>query len=127
YLDLVEITYLAKPRLEGGEFGRLQLPLAGAPRRVTMGGFPSGTEANDILILDVTAPDNPISVYDAITFADESGTVAVTFEASSAAATYHLEHLENLSSPHSLVDSESLPEALPAATPLRGIVVRDES
>ncbi len=127
YLDVVEVTYLAKPRLEGGEFGRLRLAAAGSPRRVTMGGFPAGTNANTVLVLDVTVPDSPVLVTDVITFDDESGTVAVTFEASSSAAIFHFEHLENLLSPDTAVDSETLPEPLPTGIPLRGIVVRDES
>jgi len=126
-LDVVDLTYLANPRLEGGVFGRVRLTPNPSPRLVTMGGLPPGTSAEDVLVLDVTNPSAPIRLLDPIVFPDATGTVAVMFEAPGSLSLFQVERLGNLETPIAVVESEKLPDFFPENVVLRGMVVRDES
>jgi hypothetical protein len=124
-LDVVDITYLGLPRLEADGFGRVRLTPAGSPRRVTISGFPVGTVADDLLVLDVTDPNAPVHLTNPVVFPDSTGTVGVTFEAPASLSVYHVELMDALAAPTRTVEAEELPGVLSPDLVLRGIVVRD--
>ncbi len=124
-LDAFTLTYAAKPRVGPDGVARLDLQPSpdGQPRLVTIGGFPPGTIADDLLLLDVTLPFNPVRITGASTFIDETGTVAVEFEAPATAASFHAEVFAEGDRPLTVTPSKSL--ATPT-TVVEGIVVSPE-
>ncbi len=123
-LESVRVTWQGKPRVKADGTCLLDVPAAAdnQPRVLTIGGFPAGTVANDVLLLDVTNEAAPVRLTDAATLTDDSGTVAVQFEAPAATCSFFAQRLADLPAANPVVASKSLP-ALPAGT-LRGIYVR---
>ncbi|MCC6546565.1 hypothetical protein IT570_05300 [Candidatus Sumerlaeota bacterium] len=122
-LDSVELGWHGKPRL--GPSGRLLLKVEEAeqPRLITIGGFPAGTTTADVLLLDVTNESNPVELTGASIFNDETGTVAIEFEAGADAATFYAERRATIQA-LSLTTSSSFPAA--DIDFLRGFYVRHD-
>lgn len=121
-LDAVEIRWTGMPRLASGNRIILALDATNeGPRRVTVGGLPGGTEADDILLLDITDDANPVRLSGAHLFADLSGTTGIEWEAAEGAALFLVELMENVAEPLSPSPTVALP-AIPAQA-LEGIYV----
>jgi len=86
--DWLQLDYTGFPRAEGGISAIVDLPASAAPRRASVGGFPAGTTAADVAVLDITDPIAPVRLTGISTFVDSSGTVAVEFEAPATVARF---------------------------------------
>lgn len=124
-LESVELWWTGKPRVDGAGIGRIELGEAEAPRIATIGGFPAGTTAADVVLLDITDESTPVRVLDPMAFEDDSGTVAFEFEAPAAASSFIIQRIAALAAPDEIAEAERLPE-LPDGM-LRGIIVRPEA
>ncbi|MCC6547308.1 hypothetical protein IT570_09085 [Candidatus Sumerlaeota bacterium] len=120
FLDIVTLNYTAYPRINDKGIGTVALPAAGTPRLCTIGGFPVGTTANDVIVLDVTDPLNPVRIESPSLFTDTSGTIAIEFEAPDTAASFFAERITSITSVTPTA-TEVLP-ALPAANEILGAV-----
>lgn len=124
-LDWVELTWIGYPRADADGVARVSLEEAGAPRRITVGGFPPSAAEGDIVCLDVTNPQSPIRIEltSADLFTDGDGTTAVEFEAGPQAVNFHLQLLASAETPVETVPAETLPDVLGTGVMLRGIYV----
>lgn len=121
-LDWIKLTWTGLPRVDADGRAKLELPEVAAPRRVTIGGLPLGTTADDVVLLDVTETTAPMRLM--LTSSDlfvADGAIAVEFEAPAEARTYFLQLLSSAGAPDALVAAEAIP-APPSY--LRGIYVR---
>ncbi len=124
-LESYTIEWQGKPRIDNDGVCRIDLADAGGtPRLVTVGGFPGGTSANDVLVFDTTDPLGPVEVVNVSFFADEDGGVALEFEDAGNAARYHVQSVSSLQPPDAFVAAGTLPAVPLAGTPLRAIYVR---
>lgn len=126
----VELSWQGKPRVIGGRRGDISLNGDVAPRLVTIGGFPAGTTASEIYLLDITDPAVPIRLLNPTTFADETGGVAIEFEAPETTCQFYVERVvvdSDIVAPNTIVAAETLPATLPPGTTLRAIYVRQPS
>ncbi|MDX1973047.1 MAG: C25 family cysteine peptidase, partial [Candidatus Sumerlaeia bacterium] len=87
-------------------------------------GFPSGTAANQVVILDITEPYSPILLQNPGLLPDASGGVAVEFEAPAGSSRFALQYLPTMASPDP-VALVPLPEPsdILVGNPLRRIYV----
>ncbi len=129
-LDWVELAYDARVRAQDGSTAVMELDAAEVPevgdpqpRLVTVGGFPIGTVAADVAVLDVTDPGLAVRLADPSVFADEDGTVAVEFEAPPAAVRFYVQLVDSAAAPS--IGPASILPSLPSA-PLTGIYVRPD-
>ncbi len=113
-LDVVELSWTGYPRVDSSGIGTIDLPAAGAPRRITVGGFPAGTTPQDVILLDITNPALAIRVVDPPVFTDVSGTRAIEFEAPAAACHFKAQRIAVANATATIVAAEQLP-AVPAA------------
>lgn len=120
-LDWIRVEYEGFPRAANG-VARLSLSEATppAPRLITIGGFPTGTTSNQVLLLDVTIPSAPVQILGASAFADSAGGVALEFEAPSTATEIFAQLISTLPAPLPLVSTPQLPTP---PEPLKGIYV----
>jgi hypothetical protein len=128
-LDIVELTWTGKPRVD--DLGRGDIALdadaGGQPRLVTLAGFVAGTTAADVVLLDITDPNNPIRVLNPSIFTDETGTVGIEFEAPATACRFRAERFAQSSAPDAVAASVEMPDFPPASEPLIGVFVRPPS
>lgn len=126
YFDWVELEWTGYPRAEGGAVGVLDVPAEAAPQRVTLGGFPVGTEEDDLLLLDVTDPVGPVRVLltAADLFTDGDGGVAVEWEVAPTGGRFHVQLLTAIAEPDDVAAAETLPALLPSGVSLDAIYVR---
>lgn len=122
-LESVLLRWNGKPRLNAAGTCTLELPAAASPRLATIAGFPPGTTAADVLLLDISDPNSPVRLLAPSIFTDESGTIGIEFEAPTQASTFYAHHVNTLPAPLALQTCPILP-ALTAGT-LRGIYVRE--
>ncbi|MCC7391718.1 hypothetical protein IT571_05095 [Candidatus Sumerlaeota bacterium] len=97
-LDSIQLGWYGKPRLNSAGRLLLQVEETAEPRRVTIGGFPTGTTAADVLLLDVTDEAHPVILDSPNVFNDETGTVAIEFEAPADASTFYAERIATIQS-----------------------------
>lgn len=121
--DWLQLDYVGVPRAENGDIAFVELAAAEAPRRATVGGFPAGTTADDVAVLDITDPAAPVRLTGVSTFTDSSGTIAVEFEPPLAACRFLVQRIASASG-LAVAPSQAIPP-LPAAR-LRGIHVRPD-
>ena len=110
-LDAVELSWTGKPRVDSEGFCRIELPEAsdGQQRRISIGGFSSETTADDIILLNVTDPYNPVRVNDPPSLPDESGGTAFEFEVPSTTSTFHVQLLDAIATPTFVGVAETMP------------------
>lgn len=129
-LLFVELSWQGKPRVIGGRRGDIELASDAAPRLVTIGGFPAGTTVGQIYLLDITDPTAPTRLTGPTLFADETGGVAIEFEAPASPCHFYVERVVSTSDialPNTTVVAETLPPVLAGGTALRAIYVRQAS
>lgn len=121
-LDWVEFVYTALPFLNTEGYCQVTLPAAtdGQPRLVTIGGFASAAVSDDVILLDITDPSQPVRIDDPNLFSIPGGT-AIEFEAPASASVFYAQSKSTLPAPLPLEICETLP-ALPAGE-LQGIYV----
>lgn len=118
----VTLSWLGYPRIGQQRDIRLEVPPIGTgPRRLTVGGFPTGTQPSDVILVDVTNDANPVIIANPVPFTDASGTVAFEWENSGGGAVYHIALRSHMMLPITPMPTDSLP-TLPTTT-LRGIYV----
>jgi hypothetical protein len=119
-LDIVELTWTGLPTLDSGGCITLELPAAPAPRRVTIGGFPSGAAAADIALLDITNPHAPVRIVGAPLFSATPTMRALEVEAPATTTTLFAAYLPSVAA-----TPPRATEALPAPPAhLEGVAVR---
>lgn len=119
-LEIVDLGWTGYPTLSASGSITLELPEAPAPRRVSIGGFPSAAVAADIALLDITDPAAPVRIDGAPLFAVTPTMRALEVEAPATTTTLFAAYLPALASTTPRA-TEPLPE-LPAQ--VDGIVVR---
>ncbi len=121
----VTLAWTGYPRIDGT--GKTAVSLTGSeePRHVTIGGFPGGTTAPDVVVLDITNPNAPVRLLDPHVFTDASGTVGIQFEAPSTAGVYFAQRMDAAEVPQKVVPAENLPETTAPDELLSAIYVRD--
>ncbi|HNM47964.1 MAG TPA: hypothetical protein PKH51_13170, partial [Candidatus Sumerlaeota bacterium] len=88
FLDIVKLDYTAYPRINDRGIGTVDVPAGATPQLRTIGGFPAGTTAADVILLDITDPLAPVRLLSPSTFIDTNGTVAIEFEVPAAGGTF---------------------------------------
>ncbi len=112
-LESVTIDYTAYPRVDETGFVRIDVGPAGESRRVTVGGLPLGTAAEEVLVVEATDPANPVRISDVEVFPDSSGGGAVGFEVPAAGGVYLVQLVASLPVVDEVAPAETLP-SLPA-------------
>ncbi len=124
-LEKINLSWRGYPRVDSSTLSAtVDIASDISPRRVTIGGFPGGTTAGDILLLDIAQLDPPTIITGAVPFTDADGTVAFEFEVSSVAAKIYVQHVSTINSVSAVVPSRSLPLP-PAGEMLAGVYVAD--
>jgi len=127
----VTLAWTGYPRIDSAGRGTVTVPANlddednHEPRLVTLGGFPAGTTASTLVVLDITEPLAPVRLTAPFTFSDVSGTVAVQFEAPGTPGTYFAQRIDFGESPIEVVDAETLPETTESGVTLKAVYVRD--
>jgi len=125
-LDTVSLKYEAYPKISTQGFRQLQLPdHSGAPRLVTIGGFPWGTEESDVILLDVTDSTAPVLVEGFSIFESTTNTLTIEFEDCGNEAVYHAQLKASISEFDSVTEIETLPPLFGVNDRLAEIYVRD--
>jgi hypothetical protein len=120
----VTLAWTGYPRINSAGRTAVQLTATGAPRLVTIGGFPVGTTASDVMVLDITNPKAPVRLTSPHVFTDTTGTVAVQFEAPAAAGVFFAQRVDAAEVPQVAVPAETLPIASGPEELLGAIYVR---
>lgn len=107
------LKWTGKPRVDGNNRCTVELGADATPRLVTIGGFPSGTTAVELLLLDVTNPVAPERLTGFTVFPDDDGGAAIEFEAPATASAFHATLIASLPIVDGLAAAETLP-ALPS-------------
>jgi hypothetical protein len=124
HVESLEVTYLGKPRVDD-DYATTVRVVAGDQGRISVGGFPAGTLASQIAILDVTNPHDPEWLLNPVVFPDETGGSAVHFQSPIAGRTYRVQYLGTTGAPEIVEPSHRLPDTMELEVPLRAIYVRD--
>ncbi|MDX1971911.1 MAG: C25 family cysteine peptidase, partial [Candidatus Sumerlaeia bacterium] len=123
-IERVELRFFGYPRLNPQGYGELEFYDLPSPKIVTMGGFPSGTNTDQVVILDITEPYRPVLLQNPGLLPDASGGVAVGFEAPAGSSRFAVQYLPTIASPDP-VALVPLPEPsdILVGNPLRRIYV----
>ena len=128
-LGEVILRYESYPRADSS--GRLLLELpeeeVASRRMLTVGGLPEGTEAGDVLVLDVTTPRAPVELTGVHILTGSDGAPAVAFEAEPGRTRYFVAARQTIANPPVAVESETLPPLTGPGLQLRSIFVREPS
>lgn len=125
-LDWVQVEYLGYPKaVEGIARVSLEAATDSQPRRITVGGFPEATGSEDVLVMEITNPAEPIRLIDPTLFSLTTGETAVEFEAPASASEFYAQLISTLPGPAELEATTLLPE-LPEGE-LKGIGVCEAS
>ena len=126
-IDIIKLTWQGRPRTNS--IGQTLIELEEAPdsmpRRIAIGGYALGTTIEDIILLDITDDRNPVRLTGAPIFADDTGGLAIEFEAPGTASRFFAQTISSIKAPDFTVPIVPLPEALPSDTYLFGVYVRD--
>ncbi len=105
-LESLLVEWEGYPRLNAQGSCTLELPEASTPRLVTIGGFPPGATAEEIILLDITDPYAPVKL---LGFERLASNTAIEFEAPAKSRIFHAQYLPAASSPATVAPSEELP------------------
>jgi hypothetical protein len=120
----VTLAWTGYPRVDSSGRGIVETT-AGAASHVTVGGFPVGTTAENLLVLDITNPVSPQILDSPAVFADVSGTVAVEFETPGAVRKYFVQRIDAAEAPSAVVEAELLPQPTGPEEVFKGIYIRE--
>lgn len=129
-LKLVHLTWTGLPRVDASGRCELTLP-SGAARLATIGGFPTGTTASDVVLLRVGNCQDGFLPFEATqrlinfnVFPDTTGGVAIEFEVPASGGRYLAQRLDSAASPLVVMEAEVLPAPTLAGIVLHSIFVR---
>lgn len=122
-LNRVSLTTTGYPRADEGLHTELSVPGTASATRLTVGGFPAGATASDVIVLDVTDPWAPIRLTSVPTFACGDGTVGVEWEVPPAGGVFWAQLVSDIPAPEAVAATQVLP-ATPVSGPLTHVYIR---